>query len=103
MRRIHRVIDDGRQFYEDMIARNDGARLVRERASFADGRLLLDGRDAGLEGVPTVLAVGSMPARVPVPGAAEVPYLNSDRRPDRGRVRPGDEPARRARHDADAR
>ena len=78
MRRIHRVVADGRQHYEDLIAGDDGALLVRERASFAAGRLLLDGRDAGLEGVPTVLAVGSVPARVPVSGAAEVPYLTSD-------------------------
>jgi pyruvate/2-oxoglutarate dehydrogenase complex dihydrolipoamide dehydrogenase (E3) component len=78
MRRVHRVIEDGRQFYEDLISGDDGALLVREHASFANGRLLFDGRDSGLEGVPTVLAVGSMPARVPIPGAAEVPYLTSD-------------------------
>jgi pyruvate/2-oxoglutarate dehydrogenase complex dihydrolipoamide dehydrogenase (E3) component len=78
MRRIHRVIEDGRRFYEDLIAGDDGALLVREQASFANGRLLLGGRDAGLGGVPTVLAVGAAPARVPIPGAAEVPYLTSD-------------------------
>jgi mercuric reductase len=78
MRRIHRVIEDGRRYYEDLIGGDDGALLVREHASFANGRLLLGGRDAGLDGIPTVLAVGSMPARVPIPGAAEVPYLTSD-------------------------
>jgi pyruvate/2-oxoglutarate dehydrogenase complex dihydrolipoamide dehydrogenase (E3) component len=78
MRRIHRVIADGRRYYEDLIGSDPGALLVRERASFGSGKLLLDGRDAGLGGVPTVLAVGAAPARVPIPGAAEVPYLTSD-------------------------
>jgi pyruvate/2-oxoglutarate dehydrogenase complex dihydrolipoamide dehydrogenase (E3) component len=78
MRRVHRVIEDGRRYYEDLIAADPGALLVREQASFEHGRLLLGGKDAGLEGVPTVLAVGAAPARVPIPGAAEVPYLTSD-------------------------
>jgi pyruvate/2-oxoglutarate dehydrogenase complex dihydrolipoamide dehydrogenase (E3) component len=77
MRRIHRVVEDGRRYYEDLIGSDDGALLVREQASFADGRLLLGGRDVGLDGVPTVLAVGAAPARVLIPGAAEVPYLTA--------------------------
>ena len=78
MRRIHRVMDDGRRFYEDLVARDDGVLLVPARASFVGGRLLLDGKDAGLHGVPTVLAVGAAPATPPIAGAASVPYLTSD-------------------------
>jgi pyruvate/2-oxoglutarate dehydrogenase complex dihydrolipoamide dehydrogenase (E3) component len=78
MRRVHRVMDDGRQFYEDLIARDAGVRLVRARATFSNGRLLLDGKDAGLGGVPTVLAVGAAPAAPPIAGATSVPYLSSD-------------------------
>ena len=78
MRRIHRVMDDGRRFYEDLVARDDGIRLVSARASFSGRRLLLDGKDAGLDGVPTVLAVGAAPATPPIAGASSVPYLTSD-------------------------
>ena len=78
MRRIHRVIDDGRQFYEDLVANDDGVLLVPARATFRAGRLLLDGQDAGIDGVPTVLAVGAAPAAAPIPGASSVPYLTSD-------------------------
>jgi pyruvate/2-oxoglutarate dehydrogenase complex dihydrolipoamide dehydrogenase (E3) component len=78
MRRIHRVIDGGRRHYEDLLDRDDGVRLVRARATFASGRLLLDGKDPGLDGVPTVLAVGAAPATPPIAGANSVPYLTSD-------------------------
>jgi mercuric reductase len=78
MRRIRRVIDDGRRFYEDLVAADDGVLLVPARASFKGGRLLLDGKDVGLDGIPTVLAVGAEPATPPVRGATEVPFLTSD-------------------------
>ena len=119
MRRVHRVIDDGRQFYEDLLARDDGVRLVRARATFANGRLLLDGKDAGLDGVPTVLAVGAAPAAPPIAGRdlRAVPdqrlaapparpaavARHRRRRPDRGRVRAGHAASRRAGDARDAR
>ena len=78
MRRIHRVIDDGRRFYEDLLANDDGVLFVPAQATFKGKRLLLDGKDAGIEGVPTVLAVGAAPATPPIPGASSVPYLTSD-------------------------
>jgi pyruvate/2-oxoglutarate dehydrogenase complex dihydrolipoamide dehydrogenase (E3) component len=78
MRRVNRVTDDGRRFYEEMVAKDDGVLLVSARATFSGKRLLLDGRDAGLDGVPTVLAVGAAPAMSPIPGAASVPFLTSD-------------------------
>jgi mercuric reductase len=77
MARIHRVMDDGRRFYEDLIAGDDGTLHVDAPASFADGQLLIDGEDAGLGGVPTVIAVGASSAEPPFPGVAEVPYLTS--------------------------
>jgi pyruvate/2-oxoglutarate dehydrogenase complex dihydrolipoamide dehydrogenase (E3) component len=78
MRRIHRVIANGRAHYEDLVARDDGILLMPAHASFSGKRLLLDGRDAGLDGIPTVLAVGAAPATPPISGAASVPFLTSD-------------------------
>ncbi len=77
MARIHRVMNEGRRFYEDLVAGDDGTLLVPAAASFADGRLLIDGADPGLDGVATVLAVGAAAARPPFPGVATVPYLTS--------------------------
>ena len=70
MARVHKVIDDGRRFYEGLLERNDVLR-VRGHARFRDGALVV-GDDATarpmLRGIPTVLAVGARPWIAPIPG-----------------------------------
>jgi pyruvate/2-oxoglutarate dehydrogenase complex dihydrolipoamide dehydrogenase (E3) component len=78
MRRIHRVIDDGRRYYEDLFARDAGVAIVREPARYVGGRLVVDGAPLVPPGTPTVLAVGARPAVAPLPGVGDVPFLTSD-------------------------
>jgi pyruvate/2-oxoglutarate dehydrogenase complex dihydrolipoamide dehydrogenase (E3) component len=78
MRRIARVIDDGRRYYEDLFARDSGIALVTEPARYVDGALVVDGVPLAPTGTPTVLAVGARPAVAPLPGVGEVPFLTSD-------------------------
>lgn len=76
MRRVRRVIDDGRMYYERLIESDDGALLVREPARFTAAGLEVDGWQAGT--TPTVIATGAEPSIAPIPGLADVPYLTSD-------------------------
>ena len=79
MARVHRVIDDGRRFYEDLLQGN-GVPWVRAHARFRDGALVVDGEDGetALRAVPTVLAVGARPWIAPVTGIESTAFLTSD-------------------------
>ena len=83
MARVHKVIDDGRRFYEELLERNDVLR-VRGHARFRDGALVVGDDEGGgetvLRGVPTVLAVGARPWIAPMPGVRER-LLPHERRP----------------------
>ena len=76
MRRVHRVIDDGRMYYERLLESDDGALLVREPGRFTACGLEVAGWSAGA--TPIVLATGAEPAVVPLPGIDRVPFLTSD-------------------------
>jgi mercuric reductase len=78
MRRVRRVIDDGRRYYEQLLAHDPDALWVDSYAQFVDGRLRVAGDDADLRGVPVVIAVGARPVAPPVPVAADAVYLTSD-------------------------
>ena len=79
MARVHRVIDDGRRFYEDLLERN-GVPWVRAHARFREGALVVGAEDGETElrGVPTVLAVGARPWIAPIPGSESTAFLTSD-------------------------
>ena len=79
MARVHRVIEDGRLFYERLLATNDVLR-VRAHARFRAGALVVGDEDGETElrGIPTVLAVGARPWIAPIPGLARASYLTSD-------------------------
>lgn len=79
MARVHRVIDDGRRFYEDLLERN-GVPWVRAHARFRDGALVVGAEDGETElrSVPTVLAVGARPWIAPIPGSESTAFLTSD-------------------------
>ncbi len=79
MARLHRVIDDGRRFYERLLEQN-GVLWVRGQARFRAGALAVGDEDGETElrGVPTVLAVGARPWIAPVAGIENVRYLTSD-------------------------
>jgi pyruvate/2-oxoglutarate dehydrogenase complex dihydrolipoamide dehydrogenase (E3) component len=81
MARLHRVIDDGRSFYEELLERNDVLR-VRGHARFRDGALVVGDDEGGgetvLRGIPTVLAVGARPWIAPIPGVESTSFLTSD-------------------------
>jgi pyruvate/2-oxoglutarate dehydrogenase complex dihydrolipoamide dehydrogenase (E3) component len=79
MTRIHKVIEDGRAFYERLLERN-GALWVRGHARFRDGAVVVsdDSGEAVLRGVPAVLAVGARPWIAPIPGLESTPFLTSD-------------------------
>jgi mercuric reductase len=79
MARVHRVIDDGRRFYEELLERND-VPWVRAHARFRDGALVVDGEDGETElrGIPTVLAVGARPWIAPLPGRESTRFFTSD-------------------------
>ena len=74
MARVHRVIEDGRRFYEQLLERN-GVLHVRAHARFRDGALVVGAEDGetALRGVPAVLAWIA-----PIPGITGVRYLTSD-------------------------
>ena len=79
MARVHKVIDDGRRFYEDLLERNDVLR-VHGHARFRDGALVVSDErgEAVLRDVPTVLAVGARPWIAPIPGLERASFLTSD-------------------------
>lgn len=76
MRRVHRVIDDGRMYYERLLESDAGALLVREHGRFTPSGLEIGGWGAGA--TPVVLATGAEPAIASLPGLETVPYLTSD-------------------------
>jgi pyruvate/2-oxoglutarate dehydrogenase complex dihydrolipoamide dehydrogenase (E3) component len=79
MARIHKVIDDGRRFYEELLERN-GALWVRAEGRFRDGALVVREREGEtiLRGIPMVLAVGARPWIAPIPGLESASFLTSD-------------------------
>jgi pyruvate/2-oxoglutarate dehydrogenase complex dihydrolipoamide dehydrogenase (E3) component len=80
MARVHKVIDDGRRFYEELLERNDVLR-IRGHGRFRDGALVVSDEGGGesvLRGVPTVLAVGARPWIAPIPGVESASFLTSD-------------------------
>ena len=90
MRRVHRVIDDGSRFYEDVFARDAGVRssAVGALRATAPAGAARDGARSSRR-APTVLAIGARPAVAPLPGVGEVPFLTSETSSgSRGRRRP---------------
>ena len=79
MARVRRVIDDGRRFYEQLLAQND-VMVVRGHARFRGDALSVSDEDGDtvLRGVPTVLAVGARPWIAPVKGIESASYVTSD-------------------------
>jgi mercuric reductase len=79
MTRVQRVIDDGRAFYERLLAENDVLR-VRGHARFRAGALTVGDEDGETElrDVPTVLAVGARPWIAPIIGIESAAFLTSD-------------------------
>ena len=79
MARIHKVIDDGRRFYEELLERN-GALWVRGEGRFRDGALVVRDHEGEtvVRGVPMVLAVGARPWIAPIPGLESASFLTSD-------------------------
>ena len=79
MGRIHKVIVEGRRFYEELLERN-GALWVRGEGRFRDGALVVrepDGETV-VRDVPIVLAVGARPWIAPIPGLETASFLTSD-------------------------
>ena len=76
MRRVHRVIDDGRMYYERLLESDAGALLVRQHGRFTPSGLEIGGW--GAAATPVVLATGAEPAIASLPGLETVPYLTSD-------------------------
>ena len=79
MARVHKVIDDGRRFYEELLEHNDVLR-VRGHGRFRDGALVVSDHDGDtvLRDVPMVLAVGARPWIAPIPGLDSAAFLTSD-------------------------
>jgi len=84
MARLHKVIDDGRRFYEELLAGN-GVLRVHGHGRFRDGALVVsdDEGDTVLRGVPTVLAVGARPWIAPIPGLEAAPHYVAANLPER--------------------
>ena len=79
MARVHKVVDDGRRFYEDLLERND-VLWVRGAARFRGGALAVTEADGETElrGIPSVLAVGARPWIAPITGLETAKHLTSD-------------------------
>ena len=79
MARIHKVIADGRRFYEGLLERN-GVLWVQGKARFRGGDVVVndDSGETILRGVPSVLAVGARPWIAPIPGLETASFLTSD-------------------------
>jgi mercuric reductase len=79
MARVHKVIDDGRRFYEELLESN-GVLRVRGQGRFRDGALVIrdESGETVLRDVPTVLAVGARPWIAPIPGVESASFLTSD-------------------------
>jgi pyruvate/2-oxoglutarate dehydrogenase complex dihydrolipoamide dehydrogenase (E3) component len=79
MARVHKVIGDGRRFYEELLERN-GVLRVCGHGRFRDGTLVVsdDAGETVLRDIPTVLAVGARPWIAPIPGLESASYLTSD-------------------------
>ena len=77
MDRVQRVIDEGRTFYEDEIAANDGITLIRGAARFVSERELeCNGERFAFD--KALIATGAYPTIPPIKGLADVPYVTSD-------------------------
>jgi pyruvate/2-oxoglutarate dehydrogenase complex dihydrolipoamide dehydrogenase (E3) component len=79
MARVHRVIDEGRRFYERLLETNDVLR-VRGQGRFRGDALAVSDEDGETElrDVPTVLAVGARPWIAPITGLESASFVSSD-------------------------
>jgi pyruvate/2-oxoglutarate dehydrogenase complex dihydrolipoamide dehydrogenase (E3) component len=77
MQRVHRIMEQGTRYYEDLFAGDNGVRVVRSHGHYVGGVLTVDGVDVGLDGVPTILATGSRAVVAPFPGLHQTQYLTS--------------------------
>jgi pyruvate/2-oxoglutarate dehydrogenase complex dihydrolipoamide dehydrogenase (E3) component len=79
MARLHRVVEDGRRFYENLLEQN-GVLRVHGRGRFRGGALVVedDEGETELRGVPTVLATGARPWIAPIPGLGSARVITSD-------------------------
>ena len=76
MERVRRVIEEGTAHYERLLE-DRGVELVRAPARFVSANEL-EARDLRLPFTHALVATGSRPRRLDVPGAAEVPTVTSD-------------------------
>jgi len=76
MARVRRVIDEGTRHYEHLLAER-GVELVRAPATFVSDHELEAG-DLRIAFTHALLATGSRPRRLDVPGINEVPCVTSD-------------------------
>lgn len=76
MARVRRIIDEGTRHYEQLLAER-GVELVRAPARFVSENELEAG-DLRLAFANALLATGSRPRVLDVPGADEVPWVTSD-------------------------
>ncbi len=77
MARVRKVIDDGIEFYERQIERDDGTTLFRCRAHFVDDHAMeCDG--ATIEFEHALIASGARPRIPDLQGLDRVPFVTSD-------------------------
>lgn len=76
MARVRRIIDEGSRHYEHLLAER-GVELVRTPARFVSDHELEAG-DVRIAFAHALLATGSRPRRLDVPGADDVPWVTSD-------------------------
>jgi pyruvate/2-oxoglutarate dehydrogenase complex dihydrolipoamide dehydrogenase (E3) component len=77
MARVRRIIDEGTEFYEGAIARDEGIDLVRGRARFVSANEIeCDGRRYAF--AHALIATGARPTVPPIAGLEAVPFATSD-------------------------
>jgi len=76
MGRVRRIIDDGIEFYERLLAER-GVDLVRLPAQFVSAHELEAG-DLRVAFSHALIATGAIPRRLEIPGADDVPTVTSD-------------------------
>jgi len=76
MARVRRVIDEGTRHYEHLLTER-GVELVRAPARFVSEREL-EADDLRIAFTHALLATGSRPRRLDVPGVDDVPWVTSD-------------------------
>lgn len=77
MARVRRVIDEGTDFYERAIERDEGTTLFRGRARFTSEHTLECAGET-VEFGHALVATGARPTVPPIPGLERVPFATSD-------------------------